>query len=705
MKKIFSILVLALAIFSACDKVNKIDIYNYQPNTDFTPAFNALSKYANSANNGNYDIEKTIRVMNSIELAQSQSEDFMSYLEYLSKEDYEGVAPEMLKAKIHLLPILQKMASLQKESDNLNDIWALAQCAAKGVSNFATSDKVQEEAMSTIVTDAIGLANPPVLVLKAINGFSQVSDEIFNEYNKKKQANFKLQKEIESLRLAYIDYLTDYTPLYHKYMKEWDALCLKKDKAYLETYAGRGNEAKAITEEILKQYPNNREALLLNAIANINLNNEAQNGDFSIVPQEINDNDGGVNKQLVRAQEVLKQYLSLYPDKSAPALVVSAMLCMANGQEEQAMSFLDQASIEFPKQANELTDLLNSYKFRTYLNQTPEGQYLLRLYHSTMAGYGIFSPNIQKAMYYESKGNLAKSTQEIYNHFFRRGNQGMYDCLLSDMEFCEENLEVSFKNVLLEKSYLDLNIKPATDWKFQSKEDEIALNVHNRSDIDFENVRLFLCIHYTDMYTDEYDIVKSSTVNVLKHQEKTDFDNIKLEYQGKKYSDITRIRAIAMTDNKICWIDAPDYKIMVAKKNSNQENKDTQEKILRINKFNKSFQMNAEKVKELLSSASVPTKVNNSILGNVFTGEKLCLKLPRSLTLLNPVFSINELQSSECKLPVNNVLEGSNILINFDFTPKEGETYPLYMYSDIYNCKIDIKYENGNPTICNFTAL
>lgn len=703
MKKIFSILALTIAIFSACNKVEKIDIYNYEPNTDFTPAFNALSKYANASDNGTYDIEKTIRVMNSIELAQSQSEDFMSYLEYLSQEDFQGVAPEMLQAKIHLLPILQKMVTLQKQSESLNDIWTLAQCAAKGVSNFSSSEKVTEEAMSTAVADAIGLANPPVLVLKAINGVSQASDEVFNEYNKKKQANYMLQQEIESLRLAYIDYLTEYTPLYHKYMKEWDALCLKKDKAYLETYAGRGNEAKAITEDILKQYPNNREALLLNAIANINMNNTQRNGDFAVLPQEISSEGTSANENLERAQAAIQQYLTLYPDKSAPALVVSAMMCMANGQEEQAMSFLDQASIEYPKQSEELTDLLNSYKFRTYLNQTPEGQYLLRLYHSTMAGYGIFSPNIQKAMYYESKGDLEKSTQEIYNHFFRRGNQGMYDCLLSDMEFCEENLEVSFKNVLLEKSYLDLNIKPATDWKFQSKEDEISLNVHNRSDIDFENVRLFLCIHYTDMYTDEYDIVKSSTVNVLKHQEKTDFDNIKLEYQGKKYSDITRIRAIAMTDNKICWIDAPDYKIMTAKKNSNKEN--TQGKTQRINKLNKSFQMDAEKVKELLSSADIPTKVNNSILSNVFTGEKLCLKLPRSLTLLNPVFSINELQSSECKLPVNNVLEGSNILINFDIKPKDGETYPLYMYSDFYNCRIDIKYEGGKPSIANFTTL
>jgi len=172
------------------------------------------------------------------------------------------------------------------------------------------------------------------------------------------------------------------------------------------------------------------------------------------------------------------------------------------------LSYLDQAAMEYPRQTEALTDLLDSYRSRTYLNKTPEGQYLLRLYRSTMEGYGMFSPNFLKSKYYAQKGMMEESKNEIFNHFFRRGNQGIYDCLLSDMQFCEDYLYSSFKQLLMEHSFIDVAITPATDWKFSDKDDEIQVSINNRSDIDLENVRIFLCIHYTDMYKDEYDVVK-----------------------------------------------------------------------------------------------------------------------------------------------------------------------------------------------------
>ncbi len=57
-----------------------------------------------------------------------------------------------------------------------------------------------------------------------------------------------------------------------------------------------------------------------------------------------------------------------------------------------------------------------------------------------MEGYGIFSPNLLKAHYYAEHNDVEKSKEEIYNHFYRRGNQGVYDCLLSDMQYCEDNM-------------------------------------------------------------------------------------------------------------------------------------------------------------------------------------------------------------------------------------------------------------------------
>lgn len=691
----------ALCLLGSCSEPVKLGLDDYQPTTEFKPAFDNLSKYVSQNKDCGYDIEMTVRAMNSIEIAQTQSEDFLNYLEYLAKEDYHGVAPEVIEAKIHLFPILQKMTVLKQQHSELNDIWTLAQCAAKGVANSTSAEDVKG---SVAALTASSFATP-VMILNLSNGAVKATGEAFKEYDKARELSASLKKEIEALRLAYIDYLTLYAPIYHKYMKEWDNLCLKKDKAYLETYAGRCRDACVTTEDILNAYPNNREALLLNAIAHINMAKKNNSSVFNLPAENpVGDSLSERNEHIVKARGVIERYLSLYPGKSAPALVVTAMAEFATGNADRAMSCLDQAAIEYPKQAEELKDLLNSYKFRSYLNQTPEGQYLLRLYHSTMEGYGLFSPNFQKAAYYEHQGDLAKSSTEIYNHFFRRGNQGIYDCLLSDMEFCEKNLETSFKNILIEHSYVDLNIKPETDWKFGKKDDEITVKLSNRSDLDFENVRLFLCIHYTDMYVDEYDIVKSSSVNVIKPHSSAEFDNIKLNYRDKKYTDVTRIRAIAMTDNKICWIDAPEYKIMHASKKSASE-KNEQGYKDRREMLKKNFKIDEDKVKSLLSNINVPTVQNKSRWSNIFSSEKMHVELPRILTYLSPVFSVNELQTTECKLPLTNVLGGSNILLEFDIEPKDGTEYPLYMYSDFFDCKVNIKFENGKVAVSDVTLL
>jgi hypothetical protein len=37
----------------------------------------------------------------------------------------------------------------------------------------------------------------------------------------------------------------------------------------------------------------------------------------------------------------------------------------------------------------------------------------------------MFSPNLLKAKYYAQQGDLEESKEEIFNHFYRRGNQGV----------------------------------------------------------------------------------------------------------------------------------------------------------------------------------------------------------------------------------------------------------------------------------------
>ena len=93
----------------------------------------------------------------------------------------------------------------------------------------------------------------------------------------------------------------------------------------------------------------------------------------------------------------------------------------------------------------------------------------------------MFSPNFLKSKYYAQKGMMENSKNEIFSHFFRRGNQGIYDCLLSDMQFCEDYLYSSFKQLLMEHSFIDVAVAPTTDWKFSDKDDEIEVSINNRS--------------------------------------------------------------------------------------------------------------------------------------------------------------------------------------------------------------------------------
>lgn len=63
--------------------------------------------------------------------------------------------------------------------------------------------------------------------------------------------------------------------------------------------------------------------------------------------------------------------------------------------------------------------------------------------------------------------------------------------------------------MLLEQSYVDLKYEPSAKFmKMGKKKGRIDVSLTNRSDMRIENVRVFLCIHATGMYKDDYDVVK-----------------------------------------------------------------------------------------------------------------------------------------------------------------------------------------------------
>lgn len=710
--------------------VETINLEEYTPSEEFEPAYEALE-----SKTPEYDIEETVRAMNALEVAQCQSEDFMSYLEYVAKQDFSRVAPEVLEQKKKLFPILQRLYELQKEHEELDDVWMLMRSATSGASTFVSEVNPVGVIGSMLTGDAT------LSSVSVAGGMEKAQTAAFDEYEKQKELKRQLEREIETVRMSYIEYLEDYAPVYYKYMQEWDALCLKKDKAYIDLYGGHPLEAYNQTQEILKDYPTNREALLLKGLSLIQMSSDVerlgtlrnpgesgvasslQGADAAIaladsvlagVDAEVSAPDERMQLQM-EAESTLDQYIKLYPSRSAPALVLKGLLYREQGETAKAVSYFDQASMEYPRQAAALTDLLDSYKARTYLNKSAEGKYLLRLYRSTMEGFGIFSPNLLKAHYYAEHDDVEKSKEEIFNHFYRRGNQGVYDCLLSDMQYCEENMYSSFRQILMEQSFLDVAVEPTMNWTLSDKDDEIKVTINNRSDIDLENVRIFLCLHYTDMYKDEYDVQKLPSVNIIKHHDKTEIGVVKLNYEDKKYNDITRIRAIAMTDDKICWIDNVDYKYMqaqeTARKTSGKSGKSGESTASAKQQLLEDFNVDNGKLQSIIqegmkvygtvSDGNIWNDVKRDVK-NLVTGKdkKLRIELPRILTLIDPVFSLYQLNDKDKSVrPEENYLSGSNIRLKFDYEPKQDETIPLYIYSDFANFKVTIKFEGGKPVV------
>ena len=701
--------------------VETINLEEYTPSEEFEPAYEAMK-----AKTPEYDIEETVRAMNALEVAQCQSEDFMSYLEYVAKQDFSKVAPEVLEQKKKLFPILQRLYELQKEHEELDDVWMLMRSATSGASTFVSEVNPVGVLGSMLTGDAT------LSTISVTGSMEKAQTAAFDEYEKQKELKRKLEREIESVRMSYIEYLEDYAPVYYKYMQEWDALCLKKDKAYIDLYGGNPLDAYNQSQEILKEYPTNREALLLKGLSLIQLSDVAPKATLENTSQlstvnaqlstdsieddaiELAQPDERMELQM-EAEATLDQYIKLYPSRSAPALVLKGLLYREQGEAAKAVSYFDQASMEYPRQAAALTDLLDSYKARTYLNKSAEGKYLLRLYRSTMEGFGIFSPNLLKAHYYAEHNDVEKSKEEIFNHFYRRGNQGVYDCLLSDMQYCEDNMYSSFRQILMEQSFLDVAVEPTMNWTLSDKDDEIKVTINNRSDIDLENVRIFLCLHYTDMYKDEYDVQKLPSVNIIKHHDKTEIGVVKLNYEDKKYNDITRIRAIAMTDDKICWIDNVNYKYMKAQESARSasgKNKKSDESVTSVKKqLLEDFDVDNAKLQSIIqekmtvygtaSDGNLWNDVKRDVK-NLVTGKdkKLRIELPRILTLIDPVFSLYQLNDKDKSVrPSENYLSGNNIRLKFDYEPKQDETIPLYIYSDFANFKVTIKFEGGKPVV------
>lgn len=716
-KYVASVLLVGVLVCGACSSDSQVDLLtlsidNYQPVDEFVDAYEAISNREGLQSGQDYDLEKTVRIINALELAQVRSRNFDEFLDYMARQDYTGVAPDVLEAKRKLFPVLEYTYKLQAQDEQLSDVWMLLRGAARGGETL-----VENTSASELFWAAQG---DIFAILGIVSGedADRSTSEAFAQYEKDKELKSKIQSDLQRLKVSYRKYLEDYAPIYRKYMDEYNALCLEKDKAYLDLYAGRTDDALTHTQNILDKYPNNTEAMLLQSMAHILLASGEPPQPAVLTPVNPESPVGAdsletpapqprLSPHLVKAQALLNRYTDIYHDeRTAPASMLKGLLQLQLGNERAAMGYFDDAAKEYPRQAAQLTDMLDAYNTRTYLNKTPEGQYLRRLYASTMEGYGLFSPNLQKARYYADHGQMRESSEEIFKHFFRRGNQGIYDELLSDMQFCEENLYGPFKSLLLESSYIDVSVEPESEWLFWDSDNVLRVKVNNRLDKDLENVRVFLCIHYTDMYKDEYDVVKvPRTANIISKHSTADLDTVVIRYPGKTCDDITRIRAIAMTDDCICWIDDVNYKKARALAFMRGDERDlTQQQEQAREEYLRNYSLDARKLQRTLREGITVLPPEDDPAEekgwwDSFTDwfsspdNSLKIELPRVLAKADPIFSIRPLDAEDALTPTENYINSNmSILLHFDYEPAYEEHLPLYIYCQSGTFKVEILY-------------
>ena len=765
MKKL-PLLLIAGVLFLGCEVPNQppqisFDLADFTPVQEFTPAYNSLRERVQKSD-GTYDIEETIRIIHALGIAQSQSDNFLDFLEFMAMQDYSQVATEVVEAKMRLLPILQELFVLQQQYTEVPGMFRV-------ISRSVISGGVDAAGQILI----FGVANP-MIVNDAFN-------EVLDEMEANAELRDGLRARMNAVRMGYIDFLRSFSPIYHRFMREWDRLNIDKDRAYIALHNGNMTEVFIASNNVLKNHSVNREALLLQALASIHLGaetnsiglystsalysmftnvevldsvptndylperiyseveeanavfypiSEAVELPFSIeIPQKTIDNN-----YFLHAERLLNFYIALYPNRTAPALLLKGVLAAHRGQDALALIFFDQSAVEFPRQAMALTDLLEPYRHRAYLNQSVEGHYLLQLYYSTMVGSGFFSPNFQKADLFMQRGMFEESKMEIYRHFFRRGNQDVYFGFLTDMQFAENFLYSSFRKLLLEQSFFDVSITPIRQTRRERRQgasEEVQVVITNNSDVDLQNVRVFLCLHYTDMYRNEYDIIRVPlSQSVVRGRTEVDFGRVALEnVQNKGYRDIVRARAIILTNDQIAWINSVEQRRTNMVRMINRSHFLANNLIdRRMADFLAGFSLTEETVQDIIRSAFQATSLQvaplvdpnltrrlmqsifpnqgqevapitfDDIVSNVrLDRNEITFELPRTLVLLNPEFSIHHIQDiNNVIFPSERYLAGNVMRVTFRHRARVGEVIPLYIYSEFVNSRVELVVNEQN---------
>lgn len=566
------------------------------------------------------DLDDTIRVVHGLDLALREHDDLEAYLRTIARQDYRGVAPEVLEARARVLDVLQPLYAKQTELEDQRAMWDL------------TSEMLLATLSVVGVSGKINVVNPS----GAVEVDRAQAEALWKDLKDRQAERRQLQRDVQALDQQLFDALVDYADTYWKYVDEWDRLSVLRDRAYLAAHAGDWEAALASASLAIERAPTEREAHLLAAMAIL----EAGNAD-----------------RFPEAKALLEESIAQHPDQTAPALLLLGVLAARTGDTAAARLNLQQAAAYYPKQSDALLDMLDPYRMRAFLEKSREGGYIVELYRSTMLGSGYFSPDLQLARLHFEEGDFEAGRAKVLDHFARRRAQQQWDFVIGDIEFCQGLLGADFRKIFPEDAWLDLQVsRPLIG-------SGLGLAVVNRGDRTLHNATLVLALHLTDQFPGQYTAIPApTTVPAVVAHDTTSFGSLDPELQvagqPKTVDDIVEHRAILIADEAVVWVDTDAFKIAEA------------------DEFRKAREAARAGVGPAVAAGAehAPIAPLYGRLVQSLTGAELSIDprygaddvritLPRELAILHPVFRL--WYGGADHSPVENLLDTSHIRLKF----------------------------------------
>ena len=497
----------------------------------FSPVMDAMQDAVSERDPAlRYDIDKTVRTIHAVDLALARSDSMGDYLREMARQDYRGVAPDVLLARRGMMDVLWRMYAVQVEQEEQEAMWGVA----------------SELLLGSLSVVSVEADISPVMPSGSVRVDGARARELYDRLEDEQDARLALGREGRRLERELIDALVAYSAVYHQTLEEWERVCVARDRAYLAVHAGDWDTAIAAADEAIRLAPMEREAHLLRALARI------ESG--QVLDPEIAD----------AVADDLSGQIAAHPEHSAPALLLLGTLKARRGDAEGARVDLEQASAYFPRQAEHLTDMLDPYAMRAWLRRTREGSWVRDQYHASMLGAGYFSPDLQLARLHFDSGDFEAGRAKVLDHFSRRRAQRQWDLVLADVALCADLLGEDYRRIFPEDAWLDLELDEAM---FGSK---LAMSVVNRSDRSLHNATLVLALHLTDMHVSDYaTLVAGETMPEVAAHATTGFGTTEVAFtldgDTKTVEDIVSTRAILVSNEAVVWVDTTGFKLEAAR--------------------------------------------------------------------------------------------------------------------------------------------